>query len=501
MRLFHNARVYSFDAPSRSFACSDNVVIDGHRIVAVGEEPAGLGALRVDVAGAIIIPALADCHVHLAASGYLSGMRDLSRVRSNRALHEAVERLPVDGGIVVGGRYDDAVWPDGAADANALERFHSDRIAMLTRIDSHSSIVNARTLQWLELPSGVEGIERNDDGVPTGRLTQDANWRAQARFAERTPLEVRRASERRAVDFALSRGVAHLHAQLVGFAREDYAAEVAAMRALPANVHSKICEPDPELARSFGLPYVGGDVFLDGSIGSGTAAMSAPYCGGGSGALRFDDDGLFEYFESSDRLGIAAGVHAIGDEAIDQALRVWRRVLGDRPSGNGCRHFIEHFELASDEHIETCARLGIALSMQPQFDAAWGGSDELYERRLGVERTRSMNALARIERAGAMLCGGSDSPVCELDPFAGMQAAVDHHQPSERLSRHAALAMYTVNAARFGYAEHKTGDLRAGLNADFVVLDRDPFDGASFTDCRVLQTWIGGACVFDAGVL
>jgi predicted amidohydrolase YtcJ len=112
-----------------------------------------------------------------------------------------------------------------------------------------------------------------------------------------------------------------------------------------------------------------------------------------------------------------------------------------------------------------------------------------------------MNRLARIERAGAMLCGGSDSPVCELDPFAGMQAAVDHHQPSERLSRHAALAMYTVNAARFGYAERTTGDVRAGLNADFAVLDRDPFDGASFSDCRVLQTWIGGTCVYDAGAL
>jgi predicted amidohydrolase YtcJ len=501
VRLFHNARVYSFDTQSRSFTRSENVVIDRHRIVSVGEEPAGVGAQRVDLGGAVILPALADCHVHLAGSGYLSGTRDLSRVRSNRGLQEAVERLPVDGGIVVGGRYDDALWPDGAADATALERFHSDRIAMLTRIDSHSSIVNARTLQWLELPDDVEGIERSDAGVPTGRLTRDANWRAQARFAERMPLEVRRAAERRAVDLALSRGVAHLHAQLVGFARDDYAAEVAAMRALPANVHSKICEPDPELARSFGLPYVGGDVFLDGSIGSGTAAMSAPYCGGGSGALRFDDDGLFEYFASSERLGIAAGVHAIGDAAIDQAMRVWRRVLDDRPSDNGSRHFIEHFELASDEHIETCARLGIALSMQPQFDAAWGGADELYERRLGVERTRSMNALARIERAGGMLCGGSDSPVCELDPFAGMQSAVDHHQSSERLSRHAALAMYTVNAARFGYAEGVTGDVRAGLNADFVVLDRDPLDGALFTDCRVLQTWIAGTCVFDAGML
>jgi predicted amidohydrolase YtcJ len=104
-----------------------------------------------------------------------------------------------------------------------------------------------------------------------------------------------------------------------------------------------------------------------------------------------------------------------------------------------------------------------------------------------------MNALAHIDSAGATLCGGDDSPVCDLDPLAGMQACVEHHEFSQRLSRDAALAMYTVNAARLGYAEERTGNLVPGLAADLAVLDRDPLEErVDFADCRVLQTWSDG---------
>ncbi len=241
-----------------------------------------------------------------------------------------------------------------------------------------------------------------------------------------------------------------------------YAEEIAALRALPAKIHPKICEPDAQLARGLGLPYVGGDVFLDGSIGSRTAALCERYADAATcGALRFSDDQLLAYYAQAEALGIAAGVHAIGDAAIEQSVRVWERVLAGKPSPRGCRHFIEHFELATQEHIDACARMGIYLSMQPQFDALWAGRGGMYETRLGERRKRSMNAFARIEAAGATLCGGDDSPVCELNPLAGMQASVEHHETAEALARQRALAMYTTSAARFGYAESETGNLEA----------------------------------------
>jgi len=498
MRLLDNGRIYSFEAASGRFVRHASMLVDGARIVALDEPAAGTGVHRVDLGGATVLPAFADCHVHLTDTGYFLGARNLAGVASYAAFADAIAAVPNEGGIVFAGQYDESGWSDGAsADALPLERSHAAARAMLVRIDGHSCIVNRRTFAELNLPSDTAGIERDAAGAPTGKLFLDANWRAQSAFMAELPLHVRRAAERRAIDLALSNGALHLHAQLLGLRREEYAGEIDALREHAAKIHPKVCEPDAALAIELGLPYIGGDVFLDGSIGSRTAAFLEPYAGeGGRGALRFSDDELLGYFAQAEALGIAAGVHAIGDAAIDQCVRVWERVLAGRPSPRGNRHFIEHFELASPEHIDACASMGIYLSMQPQFDALWGGPGGMYETRLGPERMHAMNALARIESAGGVLCGGDDSPVCTLSPLAGMQACVDHHEPGERLAPDRALAMYTVNAARFGYAEHLTGNLAPGLAADLVVLDGDPLDGASFSECTVLQTWRDGEAVY-----
>ncbi len=495
MKLFHNARVYSFDAPSKRFLRHESLLIDGATIAALDRDPIGIGVERIDLGGATVVPAFADCHVHLTDTGYFLGARDLGGVRTYDEFAASVARLPNDAGVVLAGQYDESAWGDGAAaDARPLDRWHAGAHAMLSRIDGHSCLVNARTLAWLDLPSDTPGIERDASGRPSGKLFTEANWRAQSAFVTAIPLRVRRAAERRAVELALSHGALHLHAQLVGFKRDDYATEVEALRTLPAKIHPKICEPDAALAHELGLPYVGGDVFLDGSLGSRTAALFEPYADADTaGALRFSDDRLLAYYAQAEALGIAAGVHAIGDAAIEQSVRVWERVLAGKPSPRGCRHFIEHFEVATSEHIEACARMGIYLSMQPQFDRRWADDGGMYEARLGTKRKRSMNAFARIEAAGATVCGGDDSPVCDLSPLAGMQACIDHHEVSERVSRHSALAMYTVNAARFGYAEMRTGNLTAGLAADLAILDGDPLDGDGAFDARtVLQTWSDG---------
>jgi predicted amidohydrolase YtcJ len=197
---------------------------------------------------------------------------------------------------------------------------------------------------------------------------------------------------------------------------------------------------------------------------------------------------VYAYFATAEALGVSAGVHAIGDRAIEQCISTWERVLNGKPSIRGNRHFIEHFEIATQQHIDACARLGICLSMQPQFDALWGGTGRMYDVRLGTSRMRSMNALRRVRRAGAVLCGGDDSPVCDLDPLAGMQACLDHYEEDERLDAHEALAMYTVDAAYFGFAETRSGNIAPGLAADLAILDCDPLDGAPFSKCRVLET-------------
>ncbi|MDQ2992861.1 MAG: amidohydrolase family protein [Candidatus Eremiobacteraeota bacterium] len=494
-----NARAYAYDPTRKTYRRHETVLMDGGRILSLDADEVGGNVERRDLDGATVLPAFADCHVHVTDTGHFLGERNLYALRSYAAYFAHVAGLKVEGGVVFAGQYDESTWSDGRfADAAPLESAHADARAMLVRVDGHSCIVNRATLAWLDLPRDIEGLERGADGVPNGRLSLGANWRAQAAFLNALPEGANRRADRRAVDLALRNGALHLHAQLIGFARERYAHEIELLRALPGKWYPKICEPDPQLAAELGLPFIGGDVFLDGSIGSRTAAVCEPFAGGGLGTLTYSDDQVYAYFATAEALGISAGVHAIGDRAIEQCIATWERVLGGKPSARGCRHFIEHFEIARPEHIEACARMGIYLSMQPQFDELWGGIGRMYDDRLGTARMRSMNALGRAQRAGAVLCGGDDSPVCELSPLAGMQACIDHHEPSERLTPEEALTMYAYNAARFGHVEHETGRLAPGLAADLVLLDRDPLDGAAFEDCTVLETWSDGVPLFRA---
>lgn len=500
MQVLTNARVYRYDPSTRTYSRHGGLLFEDGRIVSLDPAQAGAGVPVRDMQGATILPAFADCHMHLTDTGYFLNERFLGGARSYEEFTQAVSRIPRER-YVFAGQYDESFWTDGAsADAAALERFFPDCFAMLVRVDGHSCIVNRKTFDWLNLPPQTQGIERDARGELTGKLFLEANWRAQALFMKALPETVKREADRRATQLALSRGYLHLHAQLVGLPREQYAVEIAALRDLPkAKWYPKVCEPDAQIAHELGLPYIGGDVFLDGSIGSCTAAVQEPFeTTGTCGELKYSDDELYVYFANAEALGISAGVHAIGDRAIEQCIATWERVLGGKPSTRGNRHFIEHFEIARPEHIAACARMGIYLSMQPQFDELWGGAGRMYETRLGTPRMRMMNALGRIERAGAVLCGGDDSPVCNLSPLEGMQAAADHHEPEERLSPQQAVTMYTHNAAKLAHVEKETGMLSAGYAADFVVLDRDPFDGARFKDCSVQSTWADGVAVYES---
>lgn len=504
VKAFVNARVYALDPADASYARSDGFIVSDGCIGSLDSQNAGAGVECVDLKGCTVLPAFSDAHVHLTDTGLLLGARNLSAARSYEQFAAAVARLPRDA-FILAGNYDESSWFDEAVtDAKPLDRSFPDSFALLVRVDGHSCIVNRKTFAWLGLDPHTEGIQRDSQGNVTGKLFLEANWRAQSRFMAALPQRIKRDAERTATELALSRGALHLHVQFVGFERHEYSHEIQALRQLPpAKWYPKICEPDPALAKALHLPYVGGDVFLDGSIGSCTAAVRSPYLVSaqpgqppGTGKLRYTDDQVYQYFAAAEELGISAGVHAIGDRAIEQCIGTWERVLNNKRSPRS-RHFIEHFEIAEQDHIERCARLGIMLSMQPAFDLLWGGVGNMYERRLGTQRMRSMNALGRAFRAGVTVCGGDDSPVCELSPLAGMQACVAHHEPEERLTAQEALTMYTHNVAKLGHAEKLTGRLAPGFAADFVVLDKDPLDGFQFGECTVMQTWRDGQKIFD----
>ena len=232
VRRFANARVYSYVPQRGEYAVAGGLVLQDDKVVSLDERDALGGRTWIDLDGMVVLPAFADCHVHMADTGLTLGKRNFNAVRSYDQFAESVAALPQEQ-FVFGGNYDENDWDDGRlADAAPLERFFPDSLTMLTRVDGHSCIVNRRTMEWLALAPQMRGIEKGPAGEPTGKLFLDANWQAQFRFFGAIPEATRRDAEKQAAQLAISRGAVHLHAQLVGFAKDAYAGEIEALRAI-----------------------------------------------------------------------------------------------------------------------------------------------------------------------------------------------------------------------------------------------------------------------------
>jgi hypothetical protein len=243
-----------------------------------------------------------------------------------------------------------------------------------------------------------------------------------------------------------------------------------------------VAERDIPWIMDLGQETLGGDLSLDGSIGARTAAVSEPYVDvKGTGILYEEEEELAELFHNAHLAGLQVALHAIGDVAIEQALTVWERVYHtldsrQRRHFRARRHRIEHFELPAGNQIERAAALGLAISVQPAFDAEWGHDGAMYEQRLGMERAVLMNPFSSLVARGLEVGAGSDSPVTPLDPMIGIWALETHHQVTQRMSREEAIRLFTIGSARLAHLEEKKGQLLPGMHADFACYEEDPFE-------------------------
>jgi predicted amidohydrolase YtcJ len=253
-----------------------------------------------------------------------------------------------------------------------------------------------------------------------------------------------------------------------------------------------------------GLHGLGGDLPVDGSIGARTAYLTSPYVDvSGAGTPAFDDDALATLFHDGHLAGLQVGVHAIGDAAIEQVISTWERVYRALDS-RGRRHFrarrhrVEHFEMADSGVMERAAALGLAISVQPAFDATWGFPGGLYDQALGWDRASGMNAFGDLLDRGLEVGVGSDSPITPLDPMAAVAALEAHHAPLQRLPRERAIRIATNGSARLAHQEDKKGTLEPGKHADFAVYDVDPFREPSVEGVRPILTVSLGRDVYAA---
>jgi predicted amidohydrolase YtcJ len=467
------------------------VAVENGRITAVvpAAEAPGLGADRVvDLGDATLMPGFVDAHVHLSATGLADHGADLRQARSVAELLDRVRAAAAGGeGLLWGDGYDETRFdaPELPAPAELAEAAGG-RPVYLSRVDGHQGLA---TLDVLGDSGALEatGCDRDPAGAPTGVTRGEANHLARRFALDTLPADRLLAAQDTALAQAARRGVACVHEMggpdIAG--RRDFELLLDRVEDLPIEVVGYWGDLDLDYATDRKLAQVGGDLFLDGSLGSHTAALSTPYDDrpGTCGVLYHDDAELTELYVRASQAGIQVGVHAIGDVAIGQALRCARRAMkAVGPTAfRGCRHRVEHVELLGADGADRMAELGLAASVQPAFDAAWGGPDGMYARRLGPRRAKSMNPFADLWRRGVPTGGSSDSHVTPLDPWHGVAAAVRHHRPSQRLGLPVALEVFTLGGRILARQERVSGTIEPGQRADLTafagdVLAADPAD-------------------------
>lgn len=500
--LYRASRVHTLSMPRTG----EWLLVDGRHVERVGTGEAPSAERVVELPGATILPGFVDGHVHLTGTGVHAQAPGLGAARSASELlavvRSAVERA--DGPVLVHG-WDESTWsdptPPGLEDLDAL----SDRPLAVVRVDGHLTLANTAALQGSGV-QGRDGVDVDDEGRPTGRVTRDANAALRRWFsthlAERDVEELQLA----AASLAVSRGVTTIHEMSMPHERgiRDLEILLGHRDRLPVDVVTYVATTDIPQVMDLGLRRIGGDLPVDGSIGARTASLAAPYADGpGTGARYYEDDALATFFHDGHLAGLQVGVHAIGDAAIEQVIATWERVYQMLDS-RGRRHFrarrhrIEHFEMAGPSLMERAAALGLGISVQPSFDAAWGFPGGLYEQGLGPDRARGMNAYRDMLERGLEVGAGSDTPITAVDPMAWVAALERHHDPRQRLNRYEAVRVCTTGSARLAHHDDKKGTLEPGKHADFAAYDVDPYEAEAVDGLRPVLTVSLGRDVFAA---
>jgi predicted amidohydrolase YtcJ len=474
--LYRGGFVYS---PIDPFA-SAMVVADDEVAWIGSDEAAASHADSVDevveLDGALVTPTFVDAHVHTSMTGLALEGVDLSGAHS---LAEALSRVEVaarrrQGRPVYAHSWDERSWPEGRAATSAeLDRASYGGVVYMPRVDVHSAVVSSA----LAMAAGARG----QDGWHEGGLVRgDAHHLVRDAFHG----SLSAADRRRHVDAALRAaaeagvGLVHEHGAPHLSSPEDLAAViVAGDRGDGPQVMAYWGElvsdesTARELAGRLGVRGLAGDLCADGSVGSRTAHLREPYADAdhrGTGHLSLDQ--VRDHVAACTLAGLQAGFHVIGDAAVDTVIAGFRAAAEDVGAARvrRARHRLEHLELVDAGAIAALVDLGVQASVQPAFDAAWGGGQGMYAARLGAARAAAMNPFGSMAAAGLSLALGSDTPVTPFAPWEAIRACVNHHNPAQRISARSAFLAHTRGGWRAAGIDDR-GYLDLGQPASFVV--------------------------------
>lgn len=449
--------------------------------------------------GLVVTPAFVDAHVHATATGLLVDGLDLAGCPSPSALLDAVAARAAarPGALIWGHGWQEPGWPSVPGRA-ALDRAAAGCPVYLSRVDVHSALVSSALLA--RAPGAVGAAGWSD-----GPLTADAHHHVRRAGLSAVDPATRDAAQQAFLRAAAAAGIGVVH-ECAGpdiSSVEDLRALVQLADADPAAPQvvpywgEAVTTADEarQLLAATGAHGLAGDLFVDGSLGSHTAALRRSYADapGCLGHPYLDAGQVGTHVAACTLAGVQAGFHVIGDAAAD-ALVDGLTLAAAQTSPAAVRartHRVEHLEMVDALQQAVLADLGVVASVQPLFDAWWGGLDRMYTERLGAERARGMNPFAALHAAGVTLALGSDSPVTPLGPWAAVRAAVEHHTPGSGVPQEVALAAHTTGGHRAaGDLSPLAGRLVAGAPASYAVweMSGDPRCLQTVQDGRVLHS-------------
>jgi predicted amidohydrolase YtcJ len=420
---------------------------------------------------------------------------------------------------ITGGDWDHQNWGGELPQSAWIDSVTPDNPVWINRLDGHMALANGAAMRAAKVPAtggDVAGgtITRDPAGHPSGIFKDNAQELIDRVVPDPTPTMLDRALDA-AMTYVAERGVTSVDhmgtwSDLAVFerARKSGKLRTRIYAAVPLSTWARL--RDTIAARGTGDPWlrIGGlKGFVDGSLGSHTAAMMQPFTDapGDSGLLVNTPEDLYRWTSNADKSKLHVIVHAIGDRAINLQLGIFERV--ERENGQRDRRFrIEHAQHIAPSDISRFAKLGVIPSMQPYHaidDGRWA------EKVIGAERAKTTYAFRSLRDAGATLAFGSDWFVAPATPLEGIYAAVtrrtldDKHPegwvPEQKIGVEDALRAYTTGGAYASFAEHEKGSLTPGKLADVVVIDRDltRIPPETIREAQIMYTIVGGRVVFD----
>jgi predicted amidohydrolase YtcJ len=470
-----------------------SLAVAGDRIAGGGgvHETALVSPEVVDLGGRCVLPGFTDSHVHFPTWAMTQREVTLDGCASLAETLDRIRSATRTGAWLRGYGWRDADWEDGPATTAALDAVDADRPIAMWSKDYHSLWLNSAGLAVAGGDLEVEG------GVvePTGILREESAWRFKDRHLQYAPDEFVDAM-RQGMKLANARGVVAHHDKDGWLGAIGLWQRLEQLTPLTLRVWQSTPWDNLPRLRELGLRSGAGSpmlrlgylkAFMDGTLGSQTAWMLD-----GSGVRITSGEQLAEIVRDAADAGWPVAVHAIGDRANREALDAFERTR-DAWQPLGLRQRIEHAQCVHADDLPRFARIGVAVSAQ--FTHA--PSDEQLARRFWPDRLEQTYAFRTLLRSGALVANGSDAPVEELDPWAGVVAAVERHwREDERLTLDEALHATCVAPAWLSYDERVRGTLVPGRYADLVVLDRDPYEGG-LDETHVVATMVGGRWVHN----